>query len=264
LPAANPSPLAALFVNRDQPAPLAANVIFAGQNPKSESYYVFNAGPGEIKFTFNVIGAGATVDAELFDEQSEPLRFSNSSTSVSVSSTELNEQGSGQIVLDRQQKLLMRLYTAYPQSLRAFRLKLDGPIQLAQAGGNDAAATALAPLFAPRDNPELFRGKELTANRINKETYYSVAAGPGKMKFGLETEGSGCTITVELFDGDARRLRFDNDSTNVSVSSSGSKEKKSAEINLAREETLLMRVSASYPELLKEFHLKLDGAIKKQ
>jgi len=260
----NPSPLAAMFTDRDKPLPLPANVVFSGQSQKKANYYVFNAGPGELKFTLNVMAAGAAVDVELFDDQAEPLHFNNGSASFSVSSSELNEQDSAQLVLDRQQKLLMRLHTAYPQSLRAFRLKLDGPIQLAQTGGNDAVATALAPVFAPRDNPEAFKGKELTGNRLAKEGYYRLVAGPGKLGLGLEAEGGGCAVSVELFDSEAKRLHFDNDSTTLSVSSSGAKEKKSAETNLGREEVLLMRLSANYPDSLKEFRLKFDGAIKKQ
>lgn len=264
LAAVNSSPLAALFADRDKPQLLTTNVLFSGQSQKKENYYVFNAGPGEIKFTLNVIAAGAAVDVVLFDDQGEKLHFNNNSSNFSVSSSALNEQDSAQLVLDRQQKLLMRLHTAYPQSLRTFRLKLDGPIQLAQTGGNDAVATALAPVFAPRDNPEVFKGKELTGNRLAKEGYYRLIAGPGKMKVELEAECGGCGVTVELFDSEAKRLQFDNDATNVLVTSSGPKEKKSAEINLGREEALLVRLSANYPESMKEFRLKFDGAIKKQ
>jgi serine/threonine protein kinase len=258
--------LAALFADRDRPLPLTASAIFGGQNSKKETYYAFSTGPGEIKLTLNVIGKGVTIAVDLFNDENEHLRFSSGSQRLTVASTDLNEQGGAQLLLDRQQRVLLRIQNNYPQSLQAYRLKFEGPIQFAQADGNNPAAAvadALKPIFAERDNPEPLRSKEISDRIVGKEKYYTVAAGPGIVHLTLEVEANGSTMGVEIFGSDARQIRFDDNSAKLSVSSSGKKEKKSVEFSIAREERLLMRLSTIYPDSLKDFRLKLDGAVKK-
>ncbi len=260
------APLAALFADRDRPLPLVSNTVFGGQRGRKEAYYAFTAGPGEIKFTLNVIGNGVTIAVELFNEESERLRFSSGSQKFAVSSSELNEAGSAQLVLDRQQRLLMRVHDTFPQSIQAYRLKVEGPVQFAQpdeASSATSVADALKPLFSPRDNPEPLRSREISDRIPGKESYYTFVAGPGTVNLTVEVEANGSTMVVEFFDGESRQLRFDNNSTRFSVSSTGKKEKMNAEITLAREETVLMRLSTRYIDSLKSFRLKLNGAVKK-
>jgi hypothetical protein len=83
------------------------------------------------------------------------------------------------------------------------------------------------------------------------------------LRLNLELEANGSTLRVELFDSQSKLLRFNDNSPVFSLSSSGRKEKKRSEITLDREENLLMRLSASPPDSVKEFRLKLDGAVKK-
>lgn len=263
---ASTAPLAALFADRDRPRPLVSDTIFGGQGGKKETYYAFNAGPGEIKLTLNLIGNGANIAIELFDEDANHLRFSGGAQRFSLSSSEFNEQGSARLLLDRQQKLLMRIQNTFPQSTGAYRLKLDGPVQFTQAGENDSAARvaeALKPLFAPRDTPEQLKSKEISDRLSEKESYYSFTAGPGTLHLTIELEANGSIVSIALFDAEAKQLRFDDNSTRFYVSSSGKKEKKSVDVTFAREETVLMRISASAPDSSKNFRLKLDGAIKK-
>jgi serine/threonine protein kinase len=260
------APLAALFADRDKPSPLTTNVVYGGQNSRKEKYYTFSAGPGEIKLTLNVIGSGVTIAVDLFNDESEHLRFSGGSQNLAVASIDLNEQGNAQFFLDRQQRVLLRIHNNYPQSLQAYRLKFEGPIQFAQADENNPAAgvaEALKPLFSERDNPEPLRSKEISGRTLGNEKYYTVTAGPGIVRLTLEVEANGSTMGVEFFDGNAKQIHFDDNSTKLSVASSGKKEKKSVELSIPREERLLMRVSTNYPDSLKEFRLKLDGAVKK-
>jgi hypothetical protein len=98
---------------------------------------------------------------------------------------------------------------------------------------------------------------------LGNEKYYTVTAGPGIVRLTLEVEANGSTMGVEIFDSDAKLIRFDDNSAKLSVSSTGKKEKKSVELSIPREERALVRLSTSYPDSLKEFRLKLDGAVKK-
>jgi serine/threonine protein kinase len=258
--------LAKLFANRDRPLPLTSNTIFAGKEEKKETYYAFTAGPGEIKLTLNVIGSGVTVSVELFNDQVKRLQFSNNSPKFIVTSINLNEEGRAQLVLNRKQRLLMRIHNSYPQNIQALRLRIDGPIQVAQPNEDGSAAgtnDALMRFFNSRDNPEQLRSKEISNRFPETEKYFTFQAGPGTVRMTLEIEGSGPTTSVEFFDSESRQIRFDDNNTRFSVSSIGKKEKKSAQITLAREEKVLMRVSTNYPESVKNFNLKLDGAVKK-
>jgi hypothetical protein len=260
--------LAALFANRDRPLPLASNALFGGQNEKKSAYYSFTAGPGEVRLTLNVIGSGSTVFAEIYNDESELMRFASGSTRFTVSSNQQNnEEGSAQLVIDEQKKLLMRVYCANPQKTLAYRMRITGAVQLAPR--NAAGASAQAPdmvkaLFAPRDSPIALISREISDRTLGKEDYFTFAAGPGPLRFYLEVEGGGVTLKVELFDSQSKQLRFDDNSSEFSLTSAGKREKKKLEITLEREENLLMRLSASSPESLKKFRLKLDGAVKKQ
>lgn len=258
-------PLAAMFAERDQPRALTASEIFAGQSSDKDAYYVFTAGPGEVGFTQNVVADGAGVTIELFDDNAEEVRFSDGATKFSVSSSKHNEQHRAALVLDRTQKLLLRLTTPYPKSIQAYRLKFTGPIQLAQADSSDtgtAVAQALNPLFADRDNPLRLPAKELSGRTIEKDTYYAFTAGPGELTFALSVEAAGTGITLELFDEGAREMRFDDNSTNLSVSSSGKPEEKSAKLVLDRAQPLLLRLTCNYPDSLKSYRIQIGGAVR--
>ncbi len=259
------SPLAALFAERDQPKPLATNEIYTGQGNDKDQYYTFTAGPGEIKLTLNVIANGSTITVDLFDDKAEEVKFSNGAGKFSLASTGHNEQGREKLVLGQPQKLLLRIVNSYPKDLRAYRLRIEGPVQLAAADAASAAASAaLSPMFADRDKPELLRSKEVTGRNVAKDTYYAFTAGPGTLKLILAIEGDGATLTADLFDSEAKELHFDDSSARQSVSSSGKPEQKSAGITLDREQQVLLRLSNAYPDSTKNYRLQLDGPVKTQ
>jgi hypothetical protein len=266
-PGAGKSALAALFANRDRPLPLVSNAVFAGPGGKRESYYAFTAGPGELKLTLNVIGDGATISAEIFNDEAERVPFAGGGRRFMVSSSQQNnEEESAYLSLDRRQKFLLRIHNVAPEKTQAFRVRIGGPVQLANRNeANSATQTAegIKALFAPRDSPEALTSKEITDRAIGRESYFTFAAGPGAVRLNLEVEANGSTLRVELFDSQSKRLRFKDNSTAISLSSDGKRVKKRSEIALEREENLLMRLSASPPDSLNKFRLKLDGAVKK-
>ncbi|MGH9843854.1 MAG: serine/threonine protein kinase [Blastocatellia bacterium] len=253
------SPLNALFADRDHPKPLTQATVFGGQGAAADSYYAFTAGPGEIKFALDVIGGGSGAEVEVFNEQSRQLRFAGD-RNFSVSSTGQHEQGLSKLTLASREKLLMRVRTTYPDSLQAYRLRLDGPIESVAPGSGDSA---LNTVFARRDNALQLNSKELSSNGLDSDYYYLLRAGPGTVKFELEVAAEGSTFTVELFNADAKPFNFDNGTNKLSVASTGEKARGKAEITLGSEEKLLMRLSNTYPNSMKNYRLKLDGAVKK-
>jgi serine/threonine protein kinase len=267
-PGTETSTLAALFANRDRPLPLVEHAVFAGPGGKRETYYAFTAGPGEIKLTLNVIGDDGTISAEIFNDEAERLPFAGGSKRLMVSSSQQNnEEESASLSLERPQRVLLRIYNATPQKIRAFRVQIDGRVQLVNRNKTSSAtdvAEDVKALFAPRDSPEALTSKEISDRAIERESYFTFAAGPGTVRMNLEVEANGSTLKVELFDSQSKRLRFNDNSPVFSLSSNGKKEKKSSEITLGREENLLMRLSATPPDSLNKFRLKLDGAVKKR
>src|SRR5262245_2512687 len=168
--------LAALFENRDRPRPLTSNTVLIGQEQKKETYYAFTSGPGELKLTLNLIGSGATVSVEFFNDRAELLKFGNSSDNFKVVSINLNEEGRAQLLLGRNQRLLMRILNTNPTNTQALRLKIDGPLQLAQAdeaGSSTGTNDALMRYFAARDNPEPLQSREISNRIPEKEKYFS-------------------------------------------------------------------------------------------
>jgi serine/threonine protein kinase len=267
-PGAEKSTLAALFANRDRPLPLVSNAVFTGPGGKRESYYAFTAGPGEIKLTLNVIGDGTTISAEIFNDEAERLPFADGEQRFMVSSSQQNnEEESSYLSIERRKKFLLRIHNAAPQKTQAFRVRIGGPVQLANRNETNSATQAseeIKKLFAPRDSPEALTSKEISDRAIGRESYFTFAAGPGTVRLNLEVEANGSTLKVELFDSQSKRLRFNDISPVFSLSSDGKKVKKSSEIRLGREENLLMRLSANPPDSLNKFRLKLDGAVKKR
>lgn len=258
------SPLASLFADRDQPKPLVTNPVFGGQGTTRDVYYGFTAGPGEIKLTLNVIANGSATSVELFDPEAGQLRFADNSTTFSVSSSGHHEQGSARLVLDRRQPVVMRIINSYPKDVRAYRLRFEGPVELAQgSAGEDAkVAAALAPVFADRDQPQPLKTKELTGRGSEKDLYYAFTAGPGLVQVTLNVEGNGSGIDLEIFDSEAGRILFENNAQAFTVSSSGKPEEKSSSFALDREQPVVMRIIYTYPKDLKSYRLRLDGPVK--
>lgn len=257
------SPLASVFADRDHPKPLAYTSVYGGQGTPPEAYYSMTAGPGEIKATLDVIGNGSTTDVELFTENSRKLSFAAPNTGLSMGSTGQIEERVSRLTLPAKQKLLIRIRNTYPDSLTAYRLHLDGPIEGVTAASTDPASQALAQLFTPRDNPLPLNSWDLSNSTLDKDYYYLLRMGPGAVTFDLELTARGSTFKVELFNADATPVKFTNGSDEFSISSTGEKQRGKADVALGTEEKLIMRLSANYPTDMQKFRLKIDGAVKK-
>jgi hypothetical protein len=253
--------LAAYLADRDNPQSLRSNPLLSGGTSK-DLYYRFNAGPGELKLTANVVSNGGTVAVELFDSDAKELRFENTQN-LSVTSSAHNEQESATVLLNKKQPLLMRITNTYPNETRAFRLGLDGPLEVdTGSSAPDAVSEALAKYFADRDNPTALTTNEFSGRASAKDLYYSFTAGPGEVKLSLEVTASASTVTVEMFDANANKLLYDENRNSFAVNSSGIPVEEHARWDLDREEHVLMRISHLNPNALKNFRVKLDGAVR--
>jgi hypothetical protein len=213
----------------------------------------------------NVIASGGTVTVELFDTEANRLRFEGNAVNFSVGSSGHNEQGNTRLFFDQKQSVLMRITNNYPNDTKAYRLRFDGPVELSRPGSAGAAPQvpeSFAALFADRDQPARLTAKEVSGRGSSKDLYYAFTAEPGELKFTLNVLGNGSTVTVELFDGEANRLRYENNATTFSVGSSGSEAQQSTSMHFDREQPVLMRISHTYPNDLKNYRLQLDGAVK--
>lgn len=247
--------LAAYLVDHDNPQPLRAHELIGGGTPK-DLYYRFNAGPGELKITLNVVSDGGAVSAELFDADSKDIRF-ESGGNFAVTSNSHNEQEAALVLLDRKQSVLMRLTNTLPNETRAFRLRFEGPMETeAEKSEPDAVSTALSKYFTDRDNPTPLTTNEVAGRGSARDLYYSFSAGPGEVTLRLEVTADGAIVTVEMFDADANKLQFEDNKTSFSVANNYH-----TRLNLDQRQQVLMRISHQNPNALKSYRLKLDGAV---
>jgi hypothetical protein len=247
--------LRAYLADHDNPQPLKGNELINGGTPR-DLYYRFNAGPGELKITLNVVSDGGAVSTELFDADSKAIRF-ESGGNFAVTSNSHNEQEAASVILDRKQSVLMRLSNALPNETRAFRLRFDGPMETeAEKSEPDAVSTALSKYFADRDNPTPLTTNEVAGRASARDLYYSFSAGPGDVKMSLEVTADGAIVTVEMFGADANKLQFEGNKTAFSVANNYH-----TRFNLDQRQQVLMRISHQNPNALKSYRLKLDGAV---
>jgi len=247
--------LAAYLADHDNPQPLKSNELISGGTPK-DLFYRFNAGPGELKITLNVVSDGGAVSAELFDADSKAIRFEGGGN-FAVTSNSHNEQGAASVLLDRKQSVLMRLTNTLPNETRAFRLRFDGPLETeAEKSEPDAVSTALNKYFADRDNPTPLTTNEVAGRASARDLYYSFSAGPGEVTLSLVVTADGAIVTVEMFDADAHKLQFEENKTAFSVANNYH-----TRLSLDQRQQVLMRISHQNPNALKSYLLKLDGAV---
>jgi hypothetical protein len=128
-------------IDRDSPTPFTTNEVKGeGTNDKTEYFYSFTAGPGEVTLTFDVKAAKQAhlhgFDYELFDVRSSRLAggFLDPVRGESKRKIEkINVRG--------QQQLLLRLVVT--EYVDTYRIRLDGA---AVGGATDAPSATTAPL----------------------------------------------------------------------------------------------------------------------
>lgn len=124
--------------DRDNPTPLASNMIKGtGTGKKVEYYYSFTAGPGEVIVTIDLKAkSGSTnADVEIFDGESEKVFYNY------PGATSTSERHVKKFSLSSKQQLLLRL--AFDRDAGEYVIKLAGPVELAAPA--PTAETVMAP-----------------------------------------------------------------------------------------------------------------------
>jgi hypothetical protein len=136
--------------DRDNPTAVASKVIAGdGVDEKTEYFYTFNAGPGEITITLDVKAekdtAVSSVDIALFDAKSRKL----------VSSFANPDHGSSKRAVETvkvrgTQPLLLEVTVSH--GVDTFKIKLDGAVKI-DATATGAADTSTTPVVAATPPP---------------------------------------------------------------------------------------------------------------
>jgi len=132
---------AAQSSDRDNPTPLASNMIKGnGTGKKVEYYYSFNAGPGEIVVTVDLKAkSGSTgADVEIFDGDGDKVFY------LYPNAASTNERLVKKVAVTSKQQLILRL--AFDTAAGEYAIKLAGPVELT------AAAPTAEPVMSPADS----------------------------------------------------------------------------------------------------------------
>jgi serine/threonine protein kinase len=289
-----PSPLAPLFADRINPAPLTSDTIYGGRGGKKDAYYVLTAGPGDLTVHLNIVGSAASVNvdfekyidhdnlrADLASIRSgEPLKFGEGSKYLSFKDDYGSVDGGfGEVIgektlhleLKKQQKLLMYISISNHDLLQAYRVKLGGPIQWAQppqsamSPDSNSNIDSLKSQFAARDNPRPLTSGVISGKNPEKESYYSFTAGPGtvNLTLGLETDSGG--MKVEFFGPDIKPVNNEPPGLELQpFQYSKVKREETMTLTLSREQTVLMHLTSLHMSGGSRYRVKLDGAVKFQ
>jgi hypothetical protein len=130
--------LAKYFADRDNPTPLKSDEL-SGRGSAKDLYYSFTAGPGELKLNLEVTATSSTVTLELFDANANKLVYDENRTAFAVNSNGIPIEEHAKFDLDREEQILMRISCSNPNSLKSFRLKLEGATKLEGASEPEAS-----------------------------------------------------------------------------------------------------------------------------
>jgi hypothetical protein len=247
--------------DKNQPTALTARTIICGPGAE-ERYFSFDARRGTLVLLLDVLADGSSVTLQLYDSKLENLRLENGSQRLSVNSSGHIEQGRARLLIDTDQRVVMKVEASYPKGVRVYRVKLDGDVGLAGGlfGGSGKAPESLSSLLAERDHPITLPAREVLSGGTAKDLYYSLDAGPGELKVTLDVFGEGGHAAVEMFGEDSKELRFDGRGK-LSVNSSSHVEQETATVLLDKRQPLLMRITNTYPNDTRAIRVRLNGQI---
>lgn len=253
--------LAKEFEDRDNPFSLTTDTII-NRGTDKDVYYSFDADIGEIKLTLNVVSNGATVSVKVFDSNSKPVRYSNSSDFSLASTNYQNEKANVVIQNDRKQTFLLRISNNYPNDLRAYRLNLKGPIKFSKGGKDNNKFASLLAEFKDRDEPKNLLNNEIINSGSEKDSYYSFRVQPGELKLTLDLIADGSTVSVQIFDSEDKLMNFADNNTKFSLASTNHNERKDIILRNSKKQSVLMRINHTYATSIKAYRLRLDGAVQ--
>ncbi len=259
-PSTGDQPLAAPFAPRDNPTALAAKEI-VGRSKSEDVYYTFIAGPGDVQVELSVIGNGAGVGAEIFDEESKKIGFADGNDIFKLFSRDRqDERARSQFYLEKEQKVLLRVSQDYASSLFAYRVQLSGAIKgdLTEKSGD-----AWAEKFAMRDAPLPLITKEISGRSQSDDVYYEFWAGPGEVGLQIEVLANGAAVSLELFDANLEKVKFPDTEEMLKVwARENQTAQGSVRLMVPTRQKLVMRLHQEYPDGMKSYRLQVNGAIE--
>ena len=166
--------------DRDNPTALTSNVITAdGVDEKTEYFYSFTAGPGDVTITLDVKAqkntAVSSVDIVLYDRKSKSL----------LSTYANPDHGSSKRAVEtakvRGTETLLLEVTVSP-GVDNFKIKLDGAVQITPPAPTDSTTPAATPTPTPDDvpqQPQSDAGGSADGNATTAGATDKTATGPG-------------------------------------------------------------------------------------
>jgi len=216
--------------DRDNPTPVISGEIKGdGVDEKTQYFYSFTAGPGDVTITLDVKAEKSTavssVDIALFNASSKKLlsTYANPDHGSSKHAVET-------VTVHGTQMLLLEVDVS--TGVSSFKIKLAGAVTLngtGQGGGftalpqpestkpatdGDAASAAVGPLSFSKDqnNPTPLETRLINGGSVAEKTKYfcTFLAGPGKVTLKLNVkskkEAAVSSVDLELVGGDAKHL----------------------------------------------------------
>ncbi|MDX6558694.1 MAG: hypothetical protein QOF72_1743 [Blastocatellia bacterium] len=217
--------------DRDNPTQLTASEIKGdGVEEKTEYFYSFTAGPGDVTITLDVKAEQSTavssVDIALFNAGSKKLlsTYANPDHGSSKHAVET-------ATVHGTQTLLLQVEVS--TGVSSFKIKLAGAVAInsgtGQGGGSAAlpqpdstepatdsnlASVAVEPLSFSQDqnNPTPLETRLIKGGSVTEKTKYfcTFMAGPGKVSLKLNVKSKKkaavSSVDLELFDGDSKYL----------------------------------------------------------
>jgi serine/threonine protein kinase len=254
--------LSAPFAARDNPTPLLAKEVF-GTGKTEDTYYAFDVEPGEINLALDVVADGGSVSIQLFDNKATRLHFDDDSTEFKIwSGYKHDERGKAKLYIDRKQRVVMRVSQTYPNSIQAYRARIDGPVASIAGSLADKSDDALSAKFMLRDNPAALQSSEIEGRGKADDIYYTFEAGPGDVDFHLNVIATGGATLIELFDEDLNKIPYEDGKNELMVWSNTNEEGQgSAKIKLDHKQRILMRISFTYSNSVGNYKLKMGGSL---
>jgi serine/threonine protein kinase len=250
-------------------APLIAGTIpltsreLIGRGTETERLYSFMAGPGEIKLTLDGIGS-ASVKVEALDKNQYALYFNGGRDNIRISPIKDMERKVDRLIIGNEQPVMLRISMTDPQTLEAFRLRIDGPAKLEDRKPSDPAVSALIERFKDFDNPSPLTSNTIYGGPDRKLiTYYRLTAGPGEIRFVLDVINNyHGEVHVEAFNEEGVPFSFRDGKNKVSAPFDKARRQNTGLLLLGNRQQILMRISNRNPENVQGYRLRIDGPVE--
>lgn len=239
--------------DRDNPTLLTSNFISnSGVDEKTEYFYSFAAGPGQVTLTLDVKAqkntAVSSVDIEVFDAkaQSRLSTYANPDHGAS-------KHAAKTLNLTSKQTLLLQV-TVSP-GVETYSITLDGPIDIPSASAasdsGNSSQSAAQPEASGDSSGQSSSGQSFDNQTINglgveekTESLYAFSAGPGEITLKLnvksQTAAAVSSVDLELLDDHSQRL-----ASGFANPSLGASKQTILTAKLTRKQTVRLKITVS-------------------